>query len=184
LPDMVFIFAMITIVLLISVIPIIYSYRFYKKRVSSGKFKNAEELAELKKRNKKYFILTVIIIAVVAVFFVFISFTGEIDVEYGEDSFKVSATYSGSLTVDYSDITKVELCEGVKAGQKVMGLNSPRLLLGSYKNSEYGIHTRYTYTKCDLAVVLDVSGKTVVINGETPAETILIYTAILEAVEG
>ena len=84
---------------------------------------------------------------ITAAFLIFICFTGEVGVEFGNDSLTVTSTYYSDLVIEYSEIESAELRESVKAGTKVVGFNSPKVLLGSFKNEEFGNYSRYTYTK-------------------------------------
>ncbi len=180
LPDHIFIFAMISIVLLMSIIPIVYSYLYYKKQLKDGRYEKIEELARIKKTNKKYLLITVIFSVLLLAFLFFISFTGSITYTFDDDSFTVDSSYSAPMTVRYLEIDKIEIRESVTPGTKVMGFNSPTLLLDVFKNSEFGKYTRYTYTRCDTCIVIDINGETLVINGESSEKTREIYESIME----
>ena len=64
------------------------------------------------------------------------------------------------------------------SGSREWGFGSPTLLMGSFKNEEFGMYTRYTYTSCDACVVLTSGEKVLVLNGADEAATKAIYEAL------
>jgi len=105
-------------------------------------------------------------------------FTGSITPEYGEDAVLIRASYWSDLSIRYEDITSIEYRTEDVPGSRTGGLGSFRLLLGSFRNQEFGYYTRYTYTDCDACVVLTERGKTVVLSGESTDATRAIYDAL------
>ena len=97
-------------------------------------------------------------------------FTGDVDINYGDDSFTVEATYWSDLTVKYADIDSIELCENADFGARVGGFGSARLLLGNFKSDSLGKITLYAYTSSEDAVVISVDGSKLVI-GDTESQT-------------
>ena len=180
LPDVIFLFFMLGVVLVATVVPSVYSYVYYKKQLSSGDYKDTEKVKSINEKNKKYLLITLVASVITIAFLIFISFTGEVIVELGEDSLTVSSTYYSDVVIEYSEIESAELRDSVKAGTKVVGFNSPKVLLGSFKNEEFGNYSRYTNAKYDTCIVLTVNGNTVVINGEGDEATRLIYEKIIE----
>jgi uncharacterized membrane protein len=180
LPDIIFLFFMIGVVLVASVVPSVYSYVYYKKQLNNGSYKDTEKIESIKEKNKKYLLITLVISVITAAFLIFISFTGKVVVEFGDDSLTVTSTYYSDLVIEYCDIESAELRESVKAGTKVAGFNSPKVLLGSFKNEEFGNYSRYTNTKYNTCIVLTVNGETIVINGEGDEATRLIYEKLIE----
>ena len=71
-------------------------------------------------------------------------FTGDIVPEYGEDSVCIRASYWSDLTMRYEDITAIQFREETVPGSRTGGFGSPRLLMGSFRNQEFGTYTRYT----------------------------------------
>ena len=105
-------------------------------------------------------------------------FTGRITPEYGEDAVLIRASYWSDLSIRYEDITSIEYRAEDVPGSRTGGLGSFRLLLGSFRNDEFGSYTRYTYTDCEACVVLTERGKTVVLSGENTDATRAIYDAL------
>ncbi len=107
-------------------------------------------------------------------------FTGNITVEYGENTFTIVASYWPDKEIAYDDITNIEYADQKVKGSRVSGFASFRLLMGNFKNSTYGNYTRYTYADCDAGVVLTVDARKVVLSGKGPESTREIYEELLE----
>lgn len=109
-------------------------------------------------------------------------FTGDIAPEYSEDSIRIRASYWSDLTMRYEDITAIQFREEAVPGSRTGGFGSPRLLMGSFHNQEFGTYTRYTYTGCDACVVLTYQGSTVVLGGADDAASRAIYDQLCRRV--
>ena len=108
-----------------------------------------------------------------------VMFVGSVNVKCEEESFSVSATFWGKTTIKYSEIDSIEYNENDNIGTRTIGFKSFRLLLGGFKNDEFGEYTRYSYSGCDACIVINYNGKTVVINGEDAEKTKAIYDEII-----
>ena len=181
LPMKLFPFVCLAIILVGVMLPVIYSYRFYKKQIAKGTA-TAEDYekgyAELVKNPKAAKIVTAILAPILAILFVIVMFTGSIETTLGDTSLTVKASFSKDLSIDYAEIDTVEYRDGRVGGQRLVGFASARLLLGSFQNEEFGSYTRYTYTGNAPCVVLTVKGKTVVISTGDADTTKAIYERI------
>jgi hypothetical protein len=155
----------------VTLIPVVYSYLFYRRQLSEGKI-------EKTKPNKIGIIVTLISVAVLSALFAWIMFTGDIGVDFGEESFTVEASFYSDLTVKYEDIDSIELIDSNVKGTRVGGFGSPRLSMGNFKNEEFGTYTRYTYTNPDSCIVIQVGEKILVISGSDAAETEAIFDTL------
>lgn len=163
-------FIILPVLILLAVIPTAYSYVLYKK---SGK-------AVTKSKNGKNIIISLIITAVVLGAAAVLLFTGNVNVQYGEDSFTVKAAYWSDIDVSYDLIDSIEYRDEFDGGTRTNGFGSPRLLLGTFRNDEFGYYTRYTYTEDNGYVVLSVDGKMLVLSGVDEDATKEIYNSITE----
>ena len=161
------------IMIAIAVIPMVYSWRYYKKQLARG-----DELKPFPVTNtaasRGSRIAVILILAVVAV----ILFTGKVEVSFQDTSFTVDATYHEELTVDYAAVDSLQYREGNVPGTRVGGFGSARLLLGFFENEEFGTYTRYTYTNPDSCIVIQVGEKILVISGSDAAETEAIFDTL------
>ena len=61
----------------------------------------------------------------------------------------------------------------------MMGYGSTKLLYGQFKNDEFGMYTRYTYTKSTHAIIIYADDGVIVLSGKTNAETWYIYQELV-----
>ena len=90
----------------------------------------------------------------------------------------MKASYWPDLTVRYEDISHIELRDSNVPGTRTGGFGGFRLLMGNFRNDEFGAYTRYTYTNIQSCVVLTDRGKTVVLSGEDDAATRALYDTL------
>lgn len=158
-------------------VPVIYSYAYYKKQVKAGTY-TADPLPQSKAAK----IIALVTIPLVLVFAAVVMFTGNVDVEYEETAFTIEASYWSDLTVEYDAITNIEYRENGVSGTRTNGVGSARLRVGMFHNEEFGNYTRYTYTGTKACVVLNVDSKILVINGIDDATTKAIYETLQEKI--
>ncbi len=158
-------------IVLASVAPCVYSYRYYKQHPQDGEVGKiyvspAQKMAAL--------LILAGVLVVVAVAMV----AGSAKVVFGEESLTVDASFWQDMTISYDSIESVSYETGEEmpaAGIRTYGLGNLRMLMGTFANDAYGSYTRYTYDSCDDCVVLNVSGMTVVLNGPSVDDTRQIY---------
>lgn len=174
------------IILIGVLLPVIYSYRFYKKELAAGKVTEESlknEYGKLVKNNKVAIVVSTVLIAAIAIIVPILMLTGKIETELGDNALTVKASFAKDLTVKYEDIDAIEYREEGVDGQRVMGYGSARLLLGTFQNEEFGTYTRYTYTGKKPCVVMNVDGKTVVLSTGDASSTKEIYERISAEIE-
>lgn len=110
--------------------------------------------------------------------------TGNVEMEYGTDSFTIKASYWYDKEIEYAEIQSIEYVDEKVSGSRTGGVGSFRLLLGDFNNKEYGNYTRYTYTNCDAGVVLLVKDREVVISGKDKESTKAIYEELMNRCGG
>lgn len=156
-------------------IPVIYSYAYYKKQVKAGNYE-VEPLPCLNTKTAK--IISLVTVPIILVLVVVIMFTGNVKVNYTETAFTIEASFWSDLTVEYDAIESIEYREEGVPGSRTNGVGSARLLVGIFQNEEFGNYTRYTYTGSKPCVVLDVGDKILVIGGADASETKAIYDTL------
>ena len=141
------VFAAVLGAVVISVIPTVYSYRYYKGQLARG-----EELKALPATSSRYWKISAAVAAAILVFVAVMLFSGKVETTFGDDSF---------------------------TGSRLFGVGSYRLLLGTFRNEEFGTYTRYTYYKPEACVVVRMGEKVLVLSGKDKAETQEIYDQLL-----
>ena len=169
---------MLVSVMILVVLPIIYSWRFYKQEKAEGK----ELTTQWKTMNPKTRKLSIVAAILLAVFLTVVLFCGEITYDFQEYWLKVDSNMYTGYVIRYEEIRDVEFREGSVPGLRVGGYGSFRLLMGFFENEEFGTYTRYTYYKPEACVVVTTGGKTVVLSGKTYTETQKLYQQLLEIV--
>lgn len=175
-------FVLIAIMVLCVVLPIVYSFVFYKKQLADGKTtkENYESSYVNMIGNKKITITVTVIISVLTAIILFIvMFTGNIEPTLSDTSLNVKASFGKDMTIDYEDIESIEYRENGVDGQRIMGFGSARLLIGTFSNSEFGTYMRYTYTCKAPCVVIKANESIIVVGAEDEKTVKEIYDRIL-----
>ena len=158
----------------ISAIPTVYSYRYYKGQLARG-----DELKALPAMSSRYWKISAAVAVAILVFVAVMLFSGKVETTFGEDSFTVRGSYYGGQTVSYADVDSVELRQDDVPGSRLFGVGSYRLLLGTFRNEEFGTYNRYTYYKPEACVVVRMGEKVLVLSGKDKMETQEIYDQLL-----
>lgn len=159
----------------IVLVPIIYSYLYYRKQVKAGTAP-AKITVPLNKTSK---LLSTVVLIGVGILLIVIFTTGKIGLHYDDTAFTIEASFWSDLTVSYDSIDSIEYRETRKAGSRVYGFGGPKLSIGTFQNEEFGNYTLYAYTGSDFCVVLTVDSKTLVISGTDAESTKMIYETLL-----
>ena len=171
--------ALVTIIALTVLLPLIYSYRFYKKQLERGTATKEEYKSSYNKMmGKKTSVLVSVIVAIVLIVVMIMMFVGDIESTLGENALTVKAGFGYSVTLNYDDISSIEYREDGVDGMRVMGISSAKLLIGSFKNSELGTYTRYTTTGNCPCVIIRANDSTYVIGFDDEAAVKEIYERI------
>lgn len=185
LPMIAFIITFFAIVITAVIIPTLYSYLYYKNNVKSGKQSKDDYVFERKKQDKVTMIIVCAVIGIILIICAFVMFTGKIDVSVGNDALEIDATFYSKETIAYSDIASIEYRTEFKGGMRVMGFASARLLMGTFENDEFGKYSRFSYTKNNDEIIINLkSGGKVVVNCETEAETRELYESLGNKIVG
>lgn len=111
---------------------------------------------------------------------VVLMFTGNIDINCGETSIKIDATYWNELEVDYSQIDSIEYRDNVDPGIRTNGFGSARLSLGNFRNDEFGAYTRYAYTGEKDVIVIKSGNKKLLYSMKKALMTQKQYTKLFQ----
>lgn len=175
LPEELMVTVLLLAILVMTVIPVIYAYLYYKRQKAEGVQLKAFPKAETAVTKGSLAVLATVIVLVLATLF-----TGDIKFEFREDYLFIEADMYADHILYYDVIEDVEYREGNVEDFRVGGYGSLRLLMGWFKNDEFGTHIRYTYYKPDACVIVTTEGNTLVLSGKTEQETKEIYQTLLE----
>ncbi len=172
---------MVVSIFALTLIPVVYSYLYYRRQVRRGDtFTPMVQSEQEKKFAKAFSIGTLIFVPLLLIFLLVVLFTGHVEVSFSQDYFTVDASFYDDLVVYYDRVESVSYHQGNIPGTRTFGVGSLRLLLGQFENQELGPYTRYTYYDPESCVLLYVNGKPLVLSGRDDAETQQLYHQLLE----
>jgi len=166
-------FVLFSVIVLLAIIPSVYSYLYYRKLGSSPK-----PPVKMGRGGAAAAVISCVIAAAVLLFV----FSGGFEIQFGETGFFVDASGWDDLSVSYEDIQDISYGEMPVSGLRTWGFGGPTVQMGTFENEDYGSYTRYTYSRGGGAVILTVSGKTVIISGKDPESTEAIYRELIAQV--
>ena len=171
--------AFFVLLVVMMLVPTIYSWRYYKKQVAEGKAPEKAEVPmtkDMKKVRNGILVGTAVLVAGLMLFiFVFAGF----EIHYDATSFTVEAVGFSGTTVNYEDIDAVEYRDSCKAGMRTYGFGDAPVQMGMFTNDEFGSYTRFAYPGSKSAVVVRVDGEVLVLTGKSDEETKVIYEELL-----
>ena len=181
LPDQAFPLVALVIILVAALLPVLYSYVFYRKQLVAGTVSHESGEAaygELVKNKKAAVAVTVVMITLLLTVLPFIMLGGSIETTLQEDALKVEATFWEDLWLRYEDIDSVEYREDGVSGERIIGYGSAKLLLGTFRNEEFGTYTRYTYGADQPCIVMTIGARKIVLGAESEEALRAIYERI------
>ena len=175
-------YAIFPLILIVASLPALYSYLLYKKHIKDGTYTNEDYNFTLEKKYKRVSLIVVPVIILILAGCLAIMFTGDIDAELNDTSFTVIASYYDDITIEYKSIDSIELRENDSVGARTYGFASPRLLMGNFKNDEFGKYTRYSYANQDCCIVLKAKEKILVISLRNENATRQLYEELISKI--
>lgn len=173
-PDDSFLWILLAVLAGVILIPTVYSYLLYRRQVRDGTW--TQSAIPVQPQSKA---IGIAAIAAVLVLILGVCFTGNIDFSFGETALLIEADYWQDSTVTYELIDSVEFREEAVEGSREMGYGSPRLLMGAFRNEEFGYFTRYTYAGNGPCIVIRCGERILVLGAEDEAATRALYEALL-----
>jgi len=167
----------VSIVALI-VIPVAYSYRFYRRKKARGEAPAVTRTPMTKGMKKASGIVTALVAALL-IFVGVLMFTGDLEYQFGDTALTVKASYYNDLTLPYDAVDSLEYRAGDPGGVRNFGFGSFRLQMGAFQNDAFGPYTRYTYYRPAACVKIQSGNKTLILSAKTEEETKALYEQLL-----
>ena len=177
LPIAVMVYVTVPVLILIAVIPVVYSYSIYRRHQKQGIIYTAPEKSKAEKVAVR---ISAVLVSLICISVTALMFTGSIEVRCEETALTIQAPYWQDLTVDYSEIDTVEYRKNFDSGIRTSGFGSAKLSMGIFENNEFGPYTLYAYTGAEEYIVITSGEKTLVIGMRDAEETQYIYNTILK----
>ncbi len=172
----------LTLMIATAVAPMLYSYLLYKRQVKKGTWFQSEQSKAAEKRLRRLGWVSLIAITLILALVVGVMFFGSIEYTLGDNALTVQASFWQDASVSYGDVDRIEYRETGVDGTREWGYGSARLLLGLFRNEEFGNYTRYTYTNSGACVVLFHGEDVLVLAAENDEATRALYDALTEKV--
>ncbi len=171
--------ALFSVIAVAVILPIAYSYRIYRRHRKQGIEYGPTPTGET---GKLGVIISAIIVTVILIGVAILMFTGDIEVDCEDTSFKINATYYTDIEVDYTDIDTIEYRDDLDVGVRANGFGSARLSMGIFQNEEFGSYTLYAYTSTESYLIIH-GGEDVLVLGGDCDEMREIYEEISAKIE-
>ncbi len=178
LPTTVMIVVIISVILVAAIVPTVYSYCIYRKAL-----KNGEPTLKINSRDNIMMIIVILVVIILFICAFIFGDSGNIEYDFNDKSFDITASYWQDISINYSDIDSVEFLDVCDAGIRTNGFGGTKILLGEFENNQFGAYTRYTYTYIESCVLIIVDGNELIINGETQNATEEIFKTISDKVQ-
>ena len=180
-PESMLVFLLPLQVILLMVVPMVYSWNLARKQQREGAWTESEVNKKLK-QHPVLLAVTAVLVTVILVGVGILMFTGDIRYTVTDEKLTVDADYHSDLEISLETIDSIKLCQGKPGGTRTWGFASARLLLGWFESDELGDYTRYTYNGSDSYILLTSGDDTLILNAETEADTRALYEALLEKI--
>lgn len=179
LPLAVMVWAVLSITIVMVILPVAYSYGVFRQHQKQGIVYAAAPKSKAEKIASR---IAAVVVPLILVGITLVMFTGNVQVQCGDTSFQIHATYWTDMQVDYSRVDTVEYRKDLEVGVRASGFASARLSLGAFQNEEFGVYTLYAYTGAKAFVVLTSGEKTLVIGLRDTEAAQTIYQTVLSKI--
>ena len=169
-------------VILLACVPAVYSWQLARKQRRAGTYTESQVNKNLKK-HPVILAVTMLLVAVILAGVAFLMFTGDIAYTCTDTALIIEADFHADSTVPYEKIDSIEYRDTAPAGIREWGFASARLMLGWFKNDEFGGYTRYSYVGTDAHIVITSGEDVLILNADTEEETRMLYEQLLEVLK-
>ncbi len=147
--------------------------------------KEADDLNEYKKQNKKRMLSSLIVFAVIVIF---VTISGlfnnnaSIVSQVGDELIGISGSEE-SFFIYFDDISAVEMIDNLDPGTLLTGKSTNTVYTGTYRNDTYGEYQLYAYKTPGVFIVIHYTDGVFVFNGYSEGTTEDIYQNLMTAIE-
>ena len=160
--------------MMIGIVIMLFGTNFCYSEEYQAEMKRTDSLPWYKKKTCFQLLISVGIVLIIGI----LMFVGSVHIDYYDTSFKVGATMTKSIEVQYSDITSIEYVDQLYTGSRKFGIGNAVIGAGKFKNTEFGTYQLYAYNQCDAHVIIHIDDQIIVINDKTAKKTKNIYNKI------
>ena len=182
-PEKMLVFLLPLEVILLAVVPMVYSWNLARKQKQAGTFTESQVNRDLKK-HPVILAVTAVLVTVILVGVGFIMFTGDIEYTVTDTTLAIDADFHSDLVVSLENIDSIALHQGHPGGTRAWGFASARLMMGWFESDELGDYTRYTYNGCDSYILLTSGEDLLILGAKTEADTQALYESLTEKLAG
>ena len=156
----------IVVILLCNTICVVKPPEEEKTGMESGKQQRMVKII-----NRCSVIFTLLLVVVIGISLV----TGDVKTRFAGEKMKIVASYWPDYEIKREDIQKISHTNKLQPGKRTNGLGSMKLLEGHFRNEIYGDYMLFVYKDCKSYIVLETTGPTIVLNGETKEDKERLY---------
>lgn len=166
---------LVIVAIIITTVPILYSYMYYKKNGAKESY-GKDRKPQMDKVSKIVIIAAVITTIVVGLLLE----VGSVKAECLDDSVALKCTFWDNSSIKYDEIENVEWLDKYSQGQRDFGYGSFTLGAGAFSNSRFGAYTLYAYNKTTCGVAIKTKSDLYVVSLEDEATTKEFYEELLK----
>lgn len=138
-----------------------------------------EEKAATSRRKKVIICSTVAIGCVICAIIAFVMLTGSVNVTLTDSEVDVDASFTSDFSIEYTDITYIELRDDLDYGKRIIGAANSKVLTGTFNNDEFGKYKLAVNKSVSECVVIHTDKETYVVNCDSDESTIEMYNELL-----
>ena len=173
-PGQMLVFLLPLELILLALVPVVYSWQLARKQRRAGTWTESQ-VSKKVKQHPVILAVSMVMVALILTGVGFIMFTGDISYTCTDTALTIDADFHSDSVVPYDRIEALEFRETAPEGIREWGFASARLMMGWFKNDEFGGHTRYSYTGTDACIVLTCGEDVLILSAENEQATRALY---------
>ena len=148
--------------------------------VSTEPYVMTEEEKVAAGRRKKVIIgISVAFGCIICAIIAFVMLTGSVNVVLTDSDVDVEASFMSDFSIEYTDITYIELRNDLDYGKRVIGAANSKVLTGTFNNNEFGKYRLAVNKSVSECVVIHTTDEVYVVNCDNSESTVRMYNELL-----